>query len=266
MSKPLFGVDISYHKGNIDFTRLSKNVEFVIIRAGYGQGNVDKKLHEYTEGCVANNIPYGFYWFSYASTIEQAVSEAGYFADSIKNYRPTLPVFFDYEEQSRLSKEIGWSTISNMAASFINAMAYYGYHCGIYCDNEHYMNYAKSFEPSVPIWYARYNTGNKVYNSHSLWQYSETGKVDGITGRVDMNYCYIDILGKENNSTNKNEIDEEKTKELVEASNKNLSKYILVAKDIISGKYGNGNERKSNLKLAGYDYRFAQEIVNILLK
>ena len=79
-------------------------------------------------------------------------------------------------------------------------------------------------------------------------------------------FGYVDFLGKENKDTKKDEIDKEKTKKLIEVNNKNLSNYILVAKDIISGKYGNGNERKSNLKLAGYDYRFAQEIVNILLK
>lgn len=265
MSKPSFGVDISYHKGNIDFTRLARNVEFVIIRAGYGQGNIDKKLHEYTEGCIANEIPYGFFWFSYASTPALAWREAEFFVDAIAKYKPALPVFFDYEEGSRLGKKVPWKEISDMAVSFLNKMSLHGYNCGIYCDNEHYEGYAKAFEKSVPIWYARYSNGLKVYDTHSLWQYSETGMVDGINGHVDLNYCYMDFKGKGNNETN-DEIDEKKMTKLIETSNRNLTTYIGVAKDILAGKYGNGDERKNNLKLAGFDYRFAQNIVNILLE
>ena len=264
--KTKFGVDISYHNGNIDFAVLSKNVDFVIIRAGYGQGNIDKKLTDYVAGCNEYDIPYGFYWFSYASTQYEAEREAKFFYDTIHKYKPSLPLFFDYEELSKIHKQISFNEIGTMAAIFINTLRGLGYKCGIYCDNEYYEGYAKEFAREVPIWYARWTSATQTKGD--IWQYSSTGKIDGIKGNVDMNYCYMDFSNevpsdgyKENDNTCL-----EKTKKLIDANNENLKKYLELATKIIDGKYGNGDERINKLKAEGYDAGFAQKIVNILIE
>ena len=61
------GIDVSYHQGNIDWASVkASGVEFAMLRAGYGQGNIDKKFHEYAKECTRLGIPFGVYWFSYA--------------------------------------------------------------------------------------------------------------------------------------------------------------------------------------------------------
>ena len=70
------GIDISSYQGNIDFEAVSKEVDFAIIRCGWGAGHYDKYADSYAVGCASHNIPFGFYWFSYALTPEMAKKEA----------------------------------------------------------------------------------------------------------------------------------------------------------------------------------------------
>lgn len=70
------GIDISYWQGNIDFSKVAKNVDFVILREGYRQA-IDEKFLEYADGCKKNNIPvHGVYHFCYATTVDGAKKEA----------------------------------------------------------------------------------------------------------------------------------------------------------------------------------------------
>ena len=257
MSK--FGVDISYHNGNIDFSVLSKNVEFIIIRAGYGQGNVDKKLAEYVAGCKHYNIPYGFYWFSYAPTVSMAISEAKYFAETVMKYKPIYPVFYDYEEESKNGKIVSFTEISNMAAAFIDTVTKYGLNCGIYCDNTFYEGYAKNFSNKVPIWYARWGSNNPV--ECDIFQYSETGIVDGIKGKVDVNICYKDYEQEKSHN-----FDVDVLKEMLKIYQEYDYKYTCTAIKVLNGNYGNGVERINKLKKENLDPTYVQKLVNLLVK
>lgn len=253
-----FGVDISYHNGNINFETLSKNIDFAIIRAGYGQGNIDTKLVEYVTECKKYKIPYGFYWFSYAPTVSMAISEAKFFAEAVKKYNPVYPVFYDYEEESAKGKSVSFTEISNMASAFIDIMKNNGLVCGIYCDNNYYEGYAKEFSGKVPIWYARWGS-NKTIDC-DIFQYSETGRVDGINGNVDLNLCYKEYA----NVSRK--FNPDVLKELLNIYNENEIKYTNIALQILEGKYGNGTTRINKLKAENLDPMFAQKIVNLLIK
>lgn len=257
MSK--FGVDISYHNGSIDFGTLSKNVEFVIIRAGYGQGNIDKKVTEYVAGCKQYNIPYGFYWFSYAQSATMAINEAKYFAEAVRKYNPVYPVFFDYEEESQQGKVVTADELFNMAASFIDVMKNNGLNCGIYCDNSYYEYYVKKFNGTVPIWYARWGSNSKI--DCDIFQYSDKGIVDGIKGNVDVNMCYKDY-GKTTARTFTPDILED----IVKIFKDYEVKYINVAIEVLNGKYGNGVERINKIKKENLDPTYVQKLVNILIK
>lgn len=256
MSK--FGVDISYHNGNVDFNVLSHNVDFVIIRAGYGQGNIDRKLSEYVAGCKQYNIPYGFYWFSYAPVVSMAISEAKFFVEAVRKYNPVYPVFYDYEDESKNGKTVSFTEISNMASAFIETVQSSGLTCGIYCDNTYYEGYANKFKDKVPIWYARW--GSKTPIECDIFQYSETGKVDGITGNVDLNMCY-----KEYENTIKT-FNPEIINKLMEIFHDEEMRYVNTAIKVINGKYGNGVERIKKLKSENLDPAYVQKIVNLLVK
>lgn len=82
------------HNGSVNFSKMKNDgIAGVIIRAGYGQGNTDKKFKSYIEDALDANLPVGIYWFSYAYTASMAKKEAEYCYKLIKNYKITLPVF-----------------------------------------------------------------------------------------------------------------------------------------------------------------------------
>lgn len=93
------GIDISYWQGKVDFSKVSKSVEFVILREGYRM-TIDKRFLEYVQGCKGNSIPiHGVYHFCYATSTVGAEEEA---ASCIANMRKAglgkdVIVFFDFE-------------------------------------------------------------------------------------------------------------------------------------------------------------------------
>ena len=71
------GIDISAHQGDIDLSKLKGQIDFVIIRVGYGtKGTIDTKFTRNANLCRDLGIPVGFYWYSYALDIEGAKKEA----------------------------------------------------------------------------------------------------------------------------------------------------------------------------------------------
>lgn len=86
------GIDISYHNGNLDISKFS-DVDFVIVRAGFGKNNIDKKFKDYMKQLSKLKKKVGIYWFSYAYTEEMARKEANYCLNAIKNYDIDYPIF-----------------------------------------------------------------------------------------------------------------------------------------------------------------------------
>lgn len=184
------GIDVSESQGNIDWKKVKQSgkVDFAIIRAGYGKNTVDEKFNDNTLGCSQNGIPYGFYWYSYAKNEDDAVAEAKKCIETIKDKNPVYPIFYDVEESSNVNY------INELSVAFCEYMKSQGYNCGIY-------SFATALESILsnenkekyPIWAAEFGTNGKlsVYTGkHVMFQYSCTGRVDGITGNVDLDYCY----------------------------------------------------------------------------
>lgn len=90
------GIDISSHNSQLDFCTLKKVAKFCMIRAGSGYSG-DTSCKYFVTQCEAHNIPYGFYWASYAVDMEAAIEEAKLLATTALLYQPTYPIAFDYE-------------------------------------------------------------------------------------------------------------------------------------------------------------------------
>ena len=94
-------IDVSAWNGAIDFIKVKKSgVGAVIIRAGYGSGHIDKRAHEYAKGAINAGLPFGLYWFSYAKSQQDARNEARAAVDFAKQYKISLPIYFDFEDDS----------------------------------------------------------------------------------------------------------------------------------------------------------------------
>ena len=98
------GIDISSWNNEIDWDALKEqNIEFVMIRVGYGESDTDKRFVENIEGAIANDMPFGVYYYSYAKDTAKAGREAAYCLKQLEPYKEylTLPVAYDLEEYER---------------------------------------------------------------------------------------------------------------------------------------------------------------------
>lgn len=201
-------IDVSKHNGTIDFKKVKADgIAAVIIRAGYGKNNIDVKFKANIEGAIAAGLPVGIYWFSYAYGEAMAAKEAEYCLAAIKPYKITLPVFFDWEYDSMTyAKKNGVtptkSGITAMTKAFCNKVKAAGYKAGYYLNQDYKKNhYNVSQLGDFVEWYARYGASMNTTGA-AIWQYSDTGRVSGISGNVDMNYLIDEkLLGSGTSST-----------------------------------------------------------------
>ena len=112
------GIDVSKHNGIIDWSKAKKDIDFAIIRAGYGRltSQKDIKFEKNYQGCKDNNILKGAYWYSYATTVSDIQTEAKVFLSVIKGKKFEYPVYLDIEEQSQAS--LSSTTINAMIKAF----------------------------------------------------------------------------------------------------------------------------------------------------
>lgn len=190
------GIDVSSYQGDIDFEKL--NVDFVIIRAGWGQKTLDKKFRRNIEACNKKNIPCGVYWFSYAYTAEMAKIEAKSCLAAISPYRITYPVCFDFEYDSvsyaaKHGVNVTKKLASDISIAFLREIEMAGYWPMNYTNLDFYNRYFDDRVKKYDLWAARYTQKEKdIVNGAGLWQYSSTGRVDGINGNVDLDKSFKD--------------------------------------------------------------------------
>ena len=293
----LKGIDISSHNGNIDWGKVKPQIDFAIIRLGYGD-NVERQDDSYfiknVNGCIDNNIPFGVYIYSYALNLggsESIQSEIDHTKKMLsKISKKPFCVYIDMEDDSTI--KLGKTMLTNFALEFCKQIKNAGYRAGVYANENWFRNYLQvstiaSFGYS--IWCAKYSTNKpNITSNYDIWQYSSTGHINGINGNVDMNYMYNNIIG--NQSTSEKTIDElareviagkygngearkkalgdkynqvqERVNQLLKQPKKSVEE---IAKEVIAGKWGNGNDRKTRLINAGYNYNEVQNKVNSLL-
>lgn len=187
----LKGIDVSHYQGAIDWAKVkAAGVEFAIIRAGYGKYayQEDPCFEDNIEGAYNAGIPVGVYWYSYADTAAEARQEAEVCLTVIKPYEDmiTLPVFFDQEYEPAILAA-GNSIRTQCCVAFIEAIEAAGYKAGLYGSQDWLQNKIdlSGLPEGTVVWCALYGAEPEV--EHTIWQYTSTGKVNGISGNVDLN-------------------------------------------------------------------------------
>lgn len=197
------GIDLSTHNQVTDWDKIKENVDFVILRAGYGKNNIDEKLVPYAATCMEREIPLGLYWFSYAYTVEMAKKEAQYCIQQAKKYQVAYPIAFDFEYDSvryaeRKGVKVTRQLVMDMTLAFCREVKEAGYIPMVYTNKDYanqYFNLTQLKEEGYAIWYAYYNkTCDR--GDMALWQYTSSGSIQGISGKVDMNISYVDYVDK----------------------------------------------------------------------
>ena len=193
------GIDISEHQGPVDWDAVS-GIDFVMLRAGYGRGNIDRQFLRNIEACNRRGIPCGVYWFSYAFTEDMARREALYCLSTISPYRLELPVAFDWEYDSRdFARQNGVNPDRALVTAMCHAF------CGTVREAGHIpMNYTnvdylqQFFDGSTfvyPLWLAQWSdirTWSHPEADIWLWQYG-LANVPGFPSPVDGNVAYENL-------------------------------------------------------------------------
>ena len=182
-------IDVSDWQGQIDWKKVKADgVVGAIIR--YGDGNVlDKRFAENMKNAKDAGLHIGSYIFSRAKTKAEAEKEAERLFNACKPYAPDMPLYIDLEVAS-LAK---YANV--VAQAFLVKMKALGGRGGVYANLNWWNNYladtAKNYS-SNPFWIAQYNStmDYKPADRMGMWQYTSSGKVDGISGKVDMDKCY----------------------------------------------------------------------------
>lgn len=197
MGKTVRGIDISCHNRIEDETKIT-DVQFVIIRAGYGNNNIDNRFMEYTQKFMYK-VPLGYYWFSYALDKKMAENEAVFLCDIMDNinYPENLPLFFDFEYDSvtyftkQKNRNPTKAEVLEITEAFLNKCEDLGYKAGIYTNKDFKQRYYEDLAKKYPLWYALYDNVTPACLIH---QQTNNGNIQGIKGAVDINYMDIDNI------------------------------------------------------------------------
>lgn len=256
MSIKLKGIDVSRYQGNINFKKVKESgVDFVIIKAG-SSAAPDNMWDTNFANAKNNGLKVGAYWYSYANTIEQGVKDAKAFIAALKGKQLDFPVFLDIEEQSQFDK--GKDFCTQLVEAFCGELEKAGYYVGVYCSTYWYTNLVdEAVREKRPAWIADWRDKCYYKGTYGIWQ-SGVGKIDGIQADCDIDEGYVDYSDhiKQNglNGYNKEIVSSEVKKTVDE-----------LAREVINGLWGNGQERKDKLTAAGHVYADVQARVNEIL-
>ena len=188
------GIDVSQFQGTIDWEKVkAAGVEFAIIRCGYGDDSSSQDDPQWARNvseCERLGIPYGVYIYSYAMSTEAAQSEAEHVLRLLEGHNPTYPVYLDMENEGGSYDQGGLDpkTLGDIAETFCNIVSNSGYEVGIYANTNWFTNkLTDSRFNQWTRWVAQYNTECTYTGSYTMWQCSSKGKIDGISGNVDLN-------------------------------------------------------------------------------
>lgn len=188
------GIDVSKWQGEIDWKAVKKaGVEFAMIRIGYQTGiGKELKLDPYFERNISlanqENIPIGLYFYSYASTNDEAIEQANWILDKIKDYQVSLPIAFDWENWNSFSSfEINFLDLNQIAKTFINQIEKNNYKAMLYSSKSYLDNIWYTYDN---VWLAHYTKKTSYEGKYVMWQRSSNGKVEGINADVDLNVLY----------------------------------------------------------------------------
>ena len=235
-------LDVSKWNTITNFDAVTKEVDGVIIRAGYrgyssaGKLVTDPKFVQYITEFYKRGVPVGVYFLTTAITVKEAQNEADYVISLIKKagVKVSFPIFVDTEysnkEHNGRSDKLTKAVRTNCVAAFCERIKALGYEPGIYASDSWFTSKLIPAQiKSYKKWNARYSSTKPTLCTDNMisWQYTSNGTVSGIAGRVDLSHWYEDF-------TNSNNTTETIKKEETNVSNSNETTYKVKSGDTLS--------------------------------
>ena len=240
-----YGIDISEHNGNIDLSKYKD--QFVIIRAGWGLGHLDKKYRRNVKECERLGIKFGVYWYSYALDDRTAEKEAVSFIDIIKGDNVQLGAWLDMEDA--------------------------GFYTGVYLSYS-WLQYLDNNTIPFDRWIAHWGTNDGGMHG----DYKKYGSIHQYTSiPLDKDYFYKESYPNPGGKTKPVKTTDELVKEVLKGKygtgedrkkklgrrydevQRRVNEVLRLARKAVNGDYGNGAVRKKKL---GKDYEIVQWVIN----
>ncbi len=199
-------IDISWWQGKVSDSNWQKikaaGVTHAIIRCGYsslsgGAHHMDSTFSNNINGAYKAGIKVGVYYYSTAVSAAEAKSEAQYVTSILGSYKSkiTLPVAYDYETGGRLTSKVMKRVGTASCTAFCDTIKAAGYVPMVYANYNTLNNHIdyRTLQSKYKIWLANY-TSNGVATTYAgdywMWQYSSSGRVNGLSGKIDINYIF----------------------------------------------------------------------------
>lgn len=195
MSKRFRGCDLSKHNIVTDWKAVSKEMDFVILRAGgdFNKKYKDPKFEQYYNACKMYDIPVGAYYDCGKEfyTAEKGLDCAKHFKNLLSGKQFEMPVYMDIEVTPARFKHL----ITDAAVTFCDYMENNRYFTGIYAsDISGFMGLLEIDRvKQYSAWVARYGKNPEYVKAYGMWQYTSEGSVMGIKGNVDLDIAFWDF-------------------------------------------------------------------------
>lgn len=193
------GIDVSAYQGSIDWAKVKKaGISFAMIRAGYrGSSNgkivEDSRFSENLEGALNAGLDVGVYFYSTAINTDEAVEEAKWTLSKVKHKGITLPVAYDMEEdKSSRAYSLTTHQKTKVTDAFCSIVEQNGFKPLIY-GNPTWINESLdlAYLSDYSLWVAHYTSSTTFHYQYVMWQYSQSGRLPGISTKVDMDILMV---------------------------------------------------------------------------
>ncbi len=199
------GIDVSKYQGDIEWDKVAADgIDYAIMRLGYrgygSEGNIvlDEYFHQNMEGAIAAGIPVGVYFFSQAVTPEEGVEEAEFVLSELRNYDLSIPIIIDVEEggsDTARTNDMTAEQLTDVTIAFCERIKEEGMTPMVYANARWFFSKLQMERlEEYDKWLAQYYRKPFFPYEVDMWQYTNTGAVDGIVGNVDLNLCFTDYF------------------------------------------------------------------------
>lgn len=188
------GIDVSQWQGVIDWGKVkAAGIQFALIRAGYGDTlsyprQIDTQYARNYSECKRLGIPVGIYFYAYAMNAAEAKREAECCLALLKGKQFEYPIYYDVEEYDLFKS----GKTAEVTRAFVEVLEDAGYWVGIYTYRSAMGYFPADIKDKKAMAIAEYGAKLNYNGQYGIWQNSSTWYVNGINGRVDHDYCYVD--------------------------------------------------------------------------
>ncbi len=191
------GIDVSRYQGSINWGQVAAaGRQFAIVRIGSSNSNglyVDPYFVQNVNGAHAAGLRVGAYYYTCARNEQAVIDELSLYLQALAGLQLEYPVFVDVEASSLA--EVGRTQLTDLVRFAMDILYQRKYYAGWYSYTNFINNYLNAGALSdYPLWVADYRSALGYTGPYTMWQYSSTGTVGGITGAVDLDYSYQDFL------------------------------------------------------------------------